>query len=41
VRECFLVLAGHGDLGSERAYPTEAITRVRRDGGAIEVPIDG
>ena len=41
VRECFLVLAGYGDLGSERAYlRTEAITCVRRDGGAIEVPID-
>jgi conjugal transfer pilus assembly protein TraB len=41
VRECFLVLAGYGDLGSERAYlRTEAITCVRSDGGAIEVPID-
>jgi len=41
VRECFLVLAGYGDLGSERAYlRTEAITCVRADGGAIEVPID-
>jgi hypothetical protein len=41
VRECFLVLAGYGDLGSERAYlRTEAITCVRQDGGAIEVPID-
>jgi len=41
VRECFLVLAGYGDLASERAYlRTEAITCVRRDGGAVEVPID-
>ena len=41
MRECFLVLAGYGDLGSERAYlRTEAITCVRSDGGAIEVPID-
>jgi conjugal transfer pilus assembly protein TraB len=41
VRECFLVLAGYGDLASERAYlRTEAITCVREDGGAIEVPID-
>jgi conjugal transfer pilus assembly protein TraB len=41
VRECFLVLAGYGDLGSERAYlRSEAITCVRADGGAIEVPID-
>jgi len=41
VRECFLVLAGYGDLGSERAYlRSEAITCVRTDGGVIEVPID-
>ena len=41
VRECFLVLAGYGDLGSERAYlRSETITCVRTDGGAIEVPID-
>jgi conjugal transfer pilus assembly protein TraB len=41
VRECFLVLAGYGDLASERAYlRTEAITCVREDGGAIEVAID-
>jgi conjugal transfer pilus assembly protein TraB len=41
VRECFLVLAGYGDLASERAYlRTEAITCVREDGGATEVAID-
>jgi conjugal transfer pilus assembly protein TraB len=41
VRECFLVLAGYGDLASERAYlRTEAITCVREDGGTIDVPID-
>jgi conjugal transfer pilus assembly protein TraB len=41
VRECFVVLAGYGDLGSERAYlRSEAISCVRTDGGAIEVPID-
>jgi len=41
VRECFLMLAGYGDLASERAYlRTEAITCVREDGGAIEVAID-
>jgi conjugal transfer pilus assembly protein TraB len=41
VRECFLVLAGYGILGSERAYlRSEAITCVRADGGATEVPID-
>ncbi len=42
VSECFLILSGYGDLGSERAYlRTEAISCVRRDGGAIEVPVDG
>jgi hypothetical protein len=41
VRECFLVAAGYGDLASERAYlRTEAITCIREDGGAIEVPLD-
>jgi conjugal transfer pilus assembly protein TraB len=42
VRECFLVLAGYGDLASERAYlRTESIACVREDGGAIEVAVDG
>jgi conjugal transfer pilus assembly protein TraB len=41
VRECFLVLAGYGDLGSERAYlRAETLACVREDGGAIEVPLD-
>ena len=41
MRECFLVAAGYGDLASERAYlRTEAITCIREDGGAIEVPLD-
>jgi conjugal transfer pilus assembly protein TraB len=42
VRECFLVVAGYGDLPSERAYlRSETITCVRSDGGAIEVALDG
>ena len=42
VRECFLIVAGYGDLPSERAYlRTETITCVRQDGGAIEVALDG
>ena len=42
VRECFLIVAGYGDLPSERAYlRTETITCVREDGGAIEVAVDG
>ena len=42
ISECFLILSGYGDLGSERAYlRTESISCVRTDGGAIEVPVDG
>jgi conjugal transfer pilus assembly protein TraB len=42
ISECFLILSGYGDLGSERAYlRTEAISCVRKDGGSIEVPVDG
>jgi conjugal transfer pilus assembly protein TraB len=39
VRKCFLVLAGYGDLTSERAYlRTEAITCVREDGAPSMCP---
>ena len=42
VRECFVTVAGYGDLSSERAFlRTELITCVRHDGGVIEVPVDG
>lgn len=42
VRECFITVAGYGELSSERAFlRTEVITCVRRDGGVIEVPVDG
>ncbi len=42
MRECFLILAGYGDLASERAYlRSESIACVREEGGAIEVAVDG
>lgn len=42
VRECFVLVAGFGELSSERAFlRTETVTCVRRDGGVIEVPLDG
>jgi len=42
VRECFITVAGYGELSSERALlRTEVITCVRHDGGVIEVPVDG
>ncbi|NVZ08200.1 conjugal transfer protein TraB [Allochromatium humboldtianum] len=42
VRECFITVAGYGELSSERAFlRTEVITCVRHDGGVIEVPMDG
>ncbi|WP_295445147.1 TrbI/VirB10 family protein [uncultured Thiodictyon sp.] len=42
VKECFVIVGGFGDLGSERAYlRSETLTCVRTDGGVIEVPIDG
>jgi conjugal transfer pilus assembly protein TraB len=37
VRECFAILAGYGDLSSERVFLRgESITCVREDGGIIE-----
>ena len=42
VKECFVIVGGFGDLGAERAYlRSETLTCVRRDGGVIEVPVDG
>jgi conjugal transfer pilus assembly protein TraB len=42
VRECFLLVGGYGDLGSERVYlRAESINCVRSDGRTIEVAIDG
>ncbi|MBK5965597.1 conjugal transfer protein TraB [Thiocystis minor] len=42
VRECFITVAGYGELSSERAFlRTEVMTCVRHDGGVIEVPVDG
>lgn len=41
-RECFVIAAGYGDLGSERAYlRTENLSCVRADGSTLEVKIQG
>lgn len=42
IRECFIILAGEGELSSERAkMRSETISCIRKDGGVIEAPIDG
>lgn len=41
-RECFVIAAGYGDIGSERAYlRTENLSCVRTDGTTLEVKIQG
>lgn len=41
IRECFLIISGHGDLSSERAYLRgETLSCVREDGGIIETKLD-
>ena len=41
VRECFLIVAGYGDLSSERAYLRgESLSCIRHDGGVIETRLD-
>lgn len=41
-RECFVIAAGYGDIGSERAYlRTENLSCVRDDGSTLEVNIQG
>ncbi len=41
-RECFVIAAGYGDIGSERAYlRTETLSCVRDDGSTLEVKIQG
>ena len=41
-RECFVIAAGYGDIGSERAYlRTENLSCVRGDGSTLEVRIQG
>lgn len=41
-RECFVIAAGYGDIGSERAYlRTENLSCVRNDGSTLEVKIQG
>lgn len=42
VKECFMLVSGHGDLSSERAYlRSETISCVRNDGGVIEAGLKG
>jgi len=42
IRECFLLVGGYGDLGSERVYlRAESINCVRTDGRTLEVAVDG
>lgn len=42
IRECFMLISGHGDLSSERAYlRSETISCVREDGGVIETGLKG
>lgn len=41
IRECFIVVAGYGDLSSERAYLRgEVISCVREDGGVLETKLN-
>jgi len=41
IRECFVVVAGYGDLSSERAYLRgEVISCVREDGGVLEAKLN-
>jgi conjugal transfer pilus assembly protein TraB len=41
-RDCFVIAAGYGDMGSERAYlRTENLSCVRDDGATLEVKIQG
>lgn len=42
IRECHMLIAGHGDLSSERAFLRgETISCVRNDGGVIETQLNG
>lgn len=42
LRECFVVLAGYGDLSSERAYMrSETLSCVRPDGKTVEAKVEG
>src|SRR5699024_3241208 len=41
VRECFIIASGYGSLSAERAYlRAETLSRVRADGGVIEVALN-
>lgn len=42
VRECFMLVSGHGDLATERAtLRSEMLSCVRQDGGIIQTKISG
>ncbi|RMD67937.1 MAG: hypothetical protein D6819_10575 [Gammaproteobacteria bacterium] len=42
VKECFIIASGYGVMSSERAIMrTESLTCIRRDGRAIEAPLEG
>ncbi|HEX7650842.1 MAG TPA: TraB/VirB10 family protein [Noviherbaspirillum sp.] len=41
-RDCFVIAAGYGDIGSERAYlRTESLSCVRDDGSTLDIKIQG
>lgn len=41
VKECFLIVSGHGDMSTERAYLRgETLSCVKTDGKIIEVPVN-
>lgn len=42
LRECFMITGGYGSLSTERAYlRAETLSCIRKDGGVIEVELDG
>lgn len=42
IQECFITIAGYGDLSSERAYlRSETLSCIRDDGGVIETSLAG
>lgn len=42
VKECFVIVSGHGDISSQRAYMrTDVLSCVRADQSVIEVKIEG
>jgi len=42
IKECFLLASSYGDISSERAFGRlENLSCVKRDGGAIDIPVKG